>query len=70
LVYLLIYWKVQVLITVGGQEEAEVGWRPEDGRADAAPVWASTDGGLCMQQPLQAAAVSGEPRMGAGEATA
>jgi len=42
----------------------------EDGRADAAPVWASTDGGLCMQQPLQAAAVSGEPRMGAEEATA
>ncbi len=60
---------MQGLITVGGQEEAEVGWRLEDGRADAAPVWASTDGGLCMQQPLQATAVSEEPRMGAGEAT-
>ncbi len=60
---------MQGLITVGVQEEAEGGWRPEYGRADAAPVWASTDGGLSMQQPLQAAAVSGEPRMGAGEAT-
>ena len=64
---------MQDLITVGGQGEAEVGWRPEDlsrgWESGCCTSVASTDDDLCTRRPLQTEAVPGEPRMRAGEAT-